>query len=100
VNSRKSCRSGVIVQSVQLLSLSWQYALLLPVWERHSSSPPLIIGTPSEKSSVAMKLRRWTARSSSTRGSSVGPSAPQFQLRLWCSPSALCSPLASLCLAL
>ncbi len=79
-------------------SLSWQYALLLPFWVRPNSSPWLSIGTPCDSSSVAMKLRIWRARSSWTAGSSVGPSAPQFQDRLKLSPSWLSSPLASLCL--
>jgi len=35
-----------------------------------------------------------------TSSLSVLPSAPQFQLRLWLSPSLLFSPLASLCLSL
>ena len=35
-----------------------------------------------------------------TAGSSVGPSTPQFQERLWLSPSRLSSPLASLCFSL
>ena len=47
-----------------------------------------------------MKLRRCCPRISSTSGLSVGPSAPEFQERLWLSPSALPSPLASLCLSL
>ena len=33
-------------------------------------------------------------------GSSVGPSAPKFQLSFWLLPSRLSSPLASLCLSL
>ena len=36
-----------------------------------------------------MKFRCWRARSPRTAGSSVGPSAPQFQERLWDSPSLL-----------
>ena len=47
-----------------------------------------------------MKLRRCRPRISSTSGLSVGPSAPEFQERLWLSPSAPPSPLASLCLSL
>ena len=38
--------------------------------------------------------------SASTSGSSVGPSTPQFQLRLCVSPSSPPSPLASLCFSL
>jgi hypothetical protein len=80
--------------------LSWQYTLLLPRWVRAISSPPLGIGTPWEKSSVATKFRIWRARSSLILTSSVGPSAPWFQDRLWSWPSRLSSPLASLCLSL
>ena len=42
----------------------------------------------------------WRLRSRSIAGSSVGPSTPQFQLRLSSAPSRLSSPLASLCLSL
>ncbi len=38
------------VQSNQLVSLSWQYALLFPCWVRRTSSPIEIIGRPSESS--------------------------------------------------
>ncbi len=72
----------------------------MPRWVRASSSPWLIIGTPWESISVAMKFRICRARSRSTSGSSVSPSAPQFQDRLWLSPSRLSSPLASLCFSL
>ncbi|CPU66495.1 Uncharacterised protein [Mycobacteroides abscessus] len=58
------------------------------------------MGTPCDSSSVAKKFRRWRARSDRTSGSSVGPSAPQFQDRLWLSPSLLSSPFASLCFSL
>ena len=44
------------------------------------------------------KFLTWRLRSASTIGSSVGPSTPQFQLRLSSEPSRLFSPLASLCL--
>src|SRR4030095_2640452 len=64
------------------------------------SSPCEIIGTPCDSISVARKLRRCLARSESTLGSAVGPSLPQFQDRLWLSPSRFSSPLASLCLSL
>src|SRR5687768_16382045 len=99
VKCRKSRWSDVRFQFVQLISLSWQYALLLPCCVRPSSSPPLIIGTPTESSSVAIRLRRCCSRIARIRRSSVGPSTPQFQLRLWFSPSALFSPFASLCLS-
>ncbi len=77
--------------------LSWQYALLLPPCERANSSPWLSIGTPCESIRVAVKLRICRSRSSWTSGSSVGPSTPQFQDRLWVSPSRLPSRFASLC---
>ena len=80
--------------------MSWQYALLLPPCVRPSSSPASTIGMPCDSSSVARKFRVCRARSSSTAASSVGPSAPQFHERLWLSPSALPSPLASLCFSL
>src|SRR5690606_3955305 len=87
-------------QSIQDSSLSWQYTLLLPCWVRPSSSPWLIIGTPCDSSRVVRKLRCCPARNALTSGSSVGPSTPQFQDRLWLSPSLLSSPLASLCFSL
>ena len=59
-----------------------------------------IIGTPCDSSSVAMRFRFCRSRSAMIAGSSVGPSAPQFQLLLSLAPSLLSSPLASLCLSL
>src|SRR3954471_1068016 len=56
------------------------------------------MGTPSERISVAKKLRFFRSRSAMIFGSSVGPSTPQFQLLLSSAPSLLFSPLASLCL--
>ena len=44
-------------QSNQVISLSWQYALLLPCWVRPSSSPPSNNGTPAESNSVTRKAR-------------------------------------------
>ena len=58
------------------------------------------IGTPSESSVTVSMFFTWRLRSRSISGSSVGPSTPQFQLRLSSAPSRLCSPLASLCLRL
>ena len=49
---------------------------------------------------VVRKLRCWRALRAMIPGSSVGPSTPQFQERLFDSPSLLSSPLASLCLSL
>ena len=69
-------------------------------WVRPSSSPCAIIGTPCDSSSVVRKLRFCRSRRASMSGSSVGPSTPWFQDRLWLSPSRLSSPLASLCLSL
>src|SRR5580658_185416 len=85
-------------QSNQEISLSWQYALLLPFWVRPSSSPPSSSGMPNDSSRVARMARDWRARRASTSGAGVGPSAPQFQERLSLVPSRLDSPLASLCL--
>ena len=65
-----------------------------------NSSPPQIIGTPCENSSVASKLRFSRSRSSMIAGSSVGPSTPWFQEWLSFAPSLLSSPLASLCFVL
>ena len=87
-------------QSIQLMSLSWQYALLFPRWVRPSSSPWLIIGTPCDSSSVVRKLRFCRSRSARTSALSVGPSTPQFQLRLLFSPSRFSSRFASLCFSL
>src|SRR4030095_3741379 len=100
VNSRNSCCEGVRSHGVQLSSLSWQYALLLPCCVRLISSPPLIIGTPTDRSREAIRLRFCCSRSLRTHDSSVGPSTPKFQLRLLFSPSRFSSPLASLCLSL
>ena len=44
------------------------------------------------------RLSAWRRRNALISLSSVGPSVPQFQLRLWSCPSRLPSPLASLCL--
>lgn len=51
------------------------------------SSPMYSMGTPCATSSAASMLRIWRCRRLFTAGDSVGPSAPQFQLRLWLSPS-------------
>jgi hypothetical protein len=51
------------------------------------SSPMTIMGTPWATSSAVIMLRIWRWRRVLTAGLSVGPSAPQFQLRLCCSPS-------------
>src|ERR1017187_4351199 len=87
-------------QSNQEISLSWQYALLLPCWVRPISSPPRSSGTPKDNSSVVSIARDWRARSARMARSVLGPSAPQFQDRLSLVPSRLDSPLASLCLSL
>lgn len=51
------------------------------------SSPCTSIGTPWDSSSAAMWFRTWRARRLATQGLLVGPSSPQFQLRLCDSPS-------------
>src|ERR1700732_1745319 len=79
--------SSTADQSYQEISLSWQYALLLPAWVRPSSSPPSSSGTPNDSSSVVSMARHCRARRASTPGSGVGPSAPQFQERLSLVPS-------------
>ena len=55
---------------------------------------------PSDISVTVRKFFTWRLRSFSTAGSSVGPSTPQFQLRLSLAPSRLSSPFASLCFSL
>src|SRR4051812_19799867 len=99
----KASRSSLASTSDQLnqeIGESWHQPLLLPPWVRPNSSPPSSIGVPWESSSVARKLRCWRQRRVSISGSSVGPSAPQFQDRLSSVPSRLSSLLASLCLEL
>src|SRR6267143_635752 len=88
------------VQSTQEISLSWQYALLLPCCVRPNSSPASIIGVPCDSSSVASRFFIWRLRRPLIAGSSVGPSAPWFHERLFELPSWLFSPFASLCLSL
>src|SRR5580700_8731961 len=88
--------SSTADQSYQEISLSWQYALLLPPWVRPSSSPPSSSGTPNDSSSVHSVARDRCARRASTDGSSVGPSTPEFQDRLSSAPSRFDSPFASL----
>ena len=58
------------------VTLEWPY-----------SSPMRIMGTPCDRSSAAARLRIWRCRRRSTFCLDVSPSAPQFQLRLWFSPS-------------
>ena len=87
-------------QSTHEMSLSWHHALLFPFWVRSSSSPASSIGTPWLIISVVMMLRTCRARSASTFGSSVSPSAPQFHEWLSLEPSRLSSPLAWLCFSL
>jgi hypothetical protein len=96
-NRRIPAFRSTSAQSSQLSSLSWQYALLLPSCVRRISSPIVIIGTPTARSSIANRFLTWRLRSDSIAGSSVGPSTPQFQLRFWSLPSRLPSPFASLC---
>src|SRR5689334_23143188 len=88
------------LQSNQLVSLSWQYALLLPRWVRRTSSPIRIIGMPSENIVQVKKFLTCLFLRFSTAPSSVGPSTPQFQLQLSLEPSRLPSPFASLCFTL
>ena len=56
-------------------------ALLLPPCVRRTSSPIRSIGVPAANNSSARKFLTWRLRSTSIVESSVGPSAPQFQLR-------------------
>src|SRR5438067_8156408 len=100
VRSCNCCWCSSHSQCVHEISLSWQYALLLPCCVRPHSSPPQSIGTPWDKNNVHRKLRCWRRRSFSTSSFFVGPSSSQFHERLWLSPSLLFSPLASLCFSL
>ena len=68
VKSVSSCSSAARLQSIQEISLSWQYALLFPCWLWPSSSPATIIGTPCDKSKVARRLRFCLLRSAMTPG--------------------------------
>ena len=92
--------SPISGHSSQLISLSWQYALLLPRWVWPNSSPASIIGVPRDRIRVASMLRFCRSRSARIAGSSVGPSTPWLNERLFELPSRLSSPLASLCLSL
>src|ERR1700689_1687124 len=94
---KASRSSSTTDQSTQEISLSWQYALLLPCWVRPSSSPPSSMGTPKDSSKVVSIARVRCARSAVMAASVVGPSAPEFHDRLSLAPSRLDSPLASLC---
>src|SRR5260370_29276030 len=58
------------------------------------------IGVPTENSVTVKRFLTMRLRNRSMAGSSLGPSTPQFQLRLAPAPSQLFSPLASLCFAL
>src|SRR5437764_1158519 len=87
-------------QLIHEISLSWQYALLLPFCVLLNSSPATSIGTPCDKKSVVSKFLFCLALSISISGFSVGPSSPQFHERLWFSPSWLFSLFASLCFSL
>src|SRR5659263_488444 len=87
-------------ESTQPIPSSLQCPLFLPPWVRPISSPWAIIGTPCDRSRVVRKLRSCRQRRAVITASSVGPSTPQFHDRLWPSPSALPSSLASLCLSL
>src|SRR5690606_9659574 len=97
VNSKNALCLSSHSQLNQLISLSWQYTLLFPIWVRPYSSPLQIIGTPWLKRRVAIKFLFCCSLNWLISGSSVGPSTPQFQLKLWLSPSLLSSLLASLC---
>lgn len=72
-----SCRQFIVIGRI-LHTLEWPY-----------SSPMRIMGVPWDSSSAAARLRICRARSRRTLGFRVSPSTPQFQLRLWFSPSLL-----------
>ena len=77
--SIKSSRKGSLGARV---TFEWPY-----------SSPMRIMGTPCDSSSAAARLRIWRCRRRSTLFLAVSPSAPQFQVRLWFSPSLQIGPL-------
>lgn len=66
------------IQSSQIVSLSWAYALLLPFWVCPNSSPASSMGVPWESSIVASRFRFWCSRKAVISGSSVRPSTPEF----------------------
>ena len=69
----------------------WVYsARLARTLECPYSSPMRIMGTPWDSRSAAARLRICLWRRRSTFFLAVSPSAPQFQVRLWLSPS-LCN---------
>ena len=83
------------------ISLSWQYALLLPRCVRPISSPPASIGTPCEKQERRQEvahLAQRAARGSRGRRSDLRRRSSSFGCVA--SPSRLSSPLASLCFSL
>src|SRR5436309_4575189 len=89
MSQRTKSRRGrsIADQLTQEISLSWQYALLLPFCVRPISSPITSIGTPCARKSAASRFLCCFARSFRTVGSSVSPSAPQFHDLLCDSPS-------------
>src|ERR1043165_7500747 len=76
--SASPCTDCACAQSSHEISLSWQYALLLPRCVRPNSSPASSIGVPCEKKTVARSPRCTRVRISLMFASSIGPSAPQL----------------------
>jgi hypothetical protein len=66
-----------------------------PSASRRITSPISIIGMPSANVLTVIKFLTWRLRSFSMAGSSVGPSTPQFQLRLSLLPSRFSSRFTS-----
>ncbi len=97
---KASISTSAFSQSSQDISLSWQYALLLPPWVWPISSPPSSIGQPWERSSGGEQVAPLPVAERDHPASSVSPSTPWFQERLSSVPSRLSSPFASLCLPL
>ena len=81
-------------------SIIWEIctdAVFDPGWELPNSSPARNMGVPRLHISTAQALRIIRKRRLRISGSSVSPSAPQFQLLLSSAPSVLFQPFFSLC---
>src|ERR1035437_5584300 len=72
----------------------------MPCCDRPNSSPPSIMGVPHANRRQHAKFFASCLRSERMAGSTVSPSAPQFQELLSLDPSWLFSPFLSLCFEL
>src|SRR5690348_3105260 len=94
VNARSSL--SAFTQSSHDISLSWQYALLLPLCVLLISSPETSIGTPCDNMSVLRNFFFCFLRGKIFSVLSLGPPPPQSHGRFCLSPSLLFSPSATL----